>query len=66
MADFINDFSHWDDDGIEDPAPLYSGGLKTCRYCGTEGLHWEKWLVGWRLADKDNIIHRCHYKETTP
>lgn len=33
--------------------------LKTCRYCGTKGLHWGMIDGRWRLHDKDGNAHYC-------
>jgi len=58
MADYIIDSWFWDDP--DNPNPLYDlGGLLTCKYCGEEGLHWEKHTRKWRLANANRKIHDC-------
>lgn len=35
----------------------------TCKYCGATGLEWVELPQGWRLADADGNLHRCHQKD---
>jgi hypothetical protein len=39
--------------------------LKTCRCCGTEGLHWAQQEGKWRLFD-DNGMHKCKVNPLNP
>ena len=34
-------------------------GRNTCKYCGTETLHWSKKAGEWRLSDTKGKIHYC-------
>lgn len=39
--------------------PMFSAPYKICKYCGKKGLVWFITGTGWRLAEKDGIIHSC-------
>lgn len=62
LANFMESGEWYDNIGSERPI------LKTCRFCGTKGLHWklveakntEKWMKSkWRLHYKDGKRHYC-------
>ena len=46
------------DDGLYE-----HGGMKTCRYCNANGLHWENFGTKrhpiWRLCDTNCAKHNC-------
>jgi hypothetical protein len=52
----------WDDEPWDD---YYSNtyrrtpSLKTCKFCGTEKLHWLMVDDRWKLHDSNGDIHRC-------
>jgi len=38
--------------------------IKSCRYCGAPGLHWEQIYGSWRLCNDQNKPHTCEaYKK---
>jgi hypothetical protein len=74
MADFFIDrlYDEWDwGDGDWDE---YTPRMKTCRYCGVEGLYWSNVMIQgkWRLVDSEGALHVCKPKvslsvmDTTP
>jgi len=52
----------WDDD---DDGVYYSNtyrrtpSLRTCKFCGTEKLHWLMVDDRWKLHDSNGDMHRC-------
>lgn len=41
----------------------YRTRTKTCKYCGTENLHWGKKMNRWRLVSFEGKTHCCtNYK----
>ena len=55
MADLFSDAWFMDDDQYED----YYCSYVTCKYCGEEGLLWDKIDDKWRLF-KNGKLHTCY------
>lgn len=54
MTDYLLESEDFVDIGL-----YGSGGLKQCRYCGQDGLHWERIKGSWRLCDPNCVVHVC-------
>ena len=56
------DYGIIDEMGGERYKPMFASpkpSSKTCKYCGTTGLHWSSTSTGWRLTDSHGI-HECN------
>ena len=56
MFDDYDDLHYQNDSDPWIPKPQYRF---VCKYCGQKELKWKKQENGWRLFDKQGVVHKC-------